>query len=97
QIVLCEILLEALPDRDNFRRVGYRAKHKCIWFVRHIGALLQNSGSPQTALPMKSYSTSVVGAITVAARASRKWRSTPTSLRKAAPPQTRIARSVTSV
>ena len=52
---------------------------------------------PQAALPMKSYSTSVVGAITVAARASRKWRSTPTSLRNAAPLHTRIAKSVTSV
>ena len=45
---------------------------------------------------MKSSSASVVGAMTRAARASRKRRSMPSSLRKAAPPHTFIARSVTS-
>ena len=43
---------------------------------------------------MKSSSASVVGAMTRAARASRKRRSMPSSLRNAAPPHTFIARSV---
>ena len=46
---------------------------------------------------MKSRSASVVGAITRAARASRKRRSTPSSRRNAAPPHTFNARSVTSI
>ena len=45
---------------------------------------------------MKSYSTSVVGAMTLAARASRKLRSRLRCLLKAAPPQACIPRSVTS-
>ena len=46
------------------------------------------------ARPMKSRRASVVGAMTRAARASRNRRSTPSSLRNAAPPQTFMARSV---
>ena len=52
---------------------------------------------PQTALPMKSYKMSVVGPIIPVARASRKYRSTATSYRNAAPPQILIARSRTWV
>ena len=43
-----------------------------------------------------SYRASVVGAITPAARASRKWRSIPMSRRKAAPPPILMASLVTS-
>ena len=39
------------------------------------------TGMPHSSLPMNSFSASLTGAMTVAARLSRKKRSTPTSLR----------------
>src|SRR5262249_14957136 len=84
-----KVLLEPFPDGDDLRVVGHRAEYEGLW-------IHPNTSMPHTARPMDSYRRSVVGDITVEARASRKILSTPTSLRKATPPHTRMASSVTS-
>src|SRR6185437_14458892 len=57
----------------------------------------QKRGWPVRARPIRSRSTSLVGAITVAARASRKSRSSGRWRENAAPPHTRIVSSVTAI
>src|SRR6266508_631904 len=83
---------EAFPNRDNLGVVGHRTDDQRFG-VRTQGTASSTSGSPRRLRPTKSRSASVVGAITLAARASRKRRSMPNSLRKAAPPQTFMPRS----
>src|SRR3989440_75805 len=89
-----EPLTAAVPDRDDLGVVRHRAHDERV--AAHAGASSSN-GRPHRARPMKSFRASVVGAMTRAARASRNRRSTPSSLRNAAPPQICIARSVTSI
>src|SRR5581483_4038879 len=88
QSLLGEPTPEALPDRHHLGVVGDGAEDQRV---------AHRSGSPLMARPTKSKRASVVGAITRAARASRNRRSTPSSLRNAAPPHTFMARSVTEM
>src|SRR4051812_5071352 len=92
EIAVGEPRAEPFPDRDDLGVVGDRAEQQ----RRRHHDTSPKSGMPHMMRPTKSDSASLVGAMIEAARASRKLRSMPTSLRKAAPPPMRIARSVTS-
>src|ERR687895_2829020 len=86
-LVLFKKLSDNIPNNRNFWVVK-----DCAYYNRSCH---QKSSIPQSARPMKSYAWSLVGAMTMAARASRKNRSRPRCLLKAAPPQARMPRSVT--
>src|SRR5262249_7865916 len=68
-----KIIAHPFPYRNDPLIVSDRADLNRFF---HTGP--QNKGIPKSVRPMNSCSTSVVGAMTAPARASRKWRSTPT-------------------
>ena len=102
-----EVVAHPLPDGDDALVVGDGAdQDRSVHLMPPLFADLRvndcsrasvntKTAAAQHALPMKSYSTSVVGAMTEPARASRKLRSTDSRPLKAVPPHARIARSVT--
>src|SRR4029077_4025029 len=94
EVAVLEPSPEAGPDRHDLRVVRHGTEEqRGVVAICHVSS----SGRPLTARPTKSSSASVVGAMTRAARASRKRRSMATSVREVAPPHTYIARAVTSM
>src|SRR5262249_50031192 len=91
-VALAQPRTEAVPDRHDLGVVGNGSKkerHVLTWGRR----AQPSSGRPRIARPPTSLSASVVGAMTLAARAARKRRSMASSLRNAAPPHTTMDRS----
>ena len=91
-------LARGLADPAALPAAGAAGAARAPLSARALSPLeASNSGWPVSARPSRSRSMSLVGAITVAARASRKSRSSGRWRENAAPPHTRIVSSVTAI